>query len=47
MSLVTWQNQAVVPSFTPGPLCTVDGEKIPVEEEKKVHWEAKKETVGR
>jgi len=30
MSLVTWQNQAVIPSFTPGPLCTVDGEKIPV-----------------
>ena len=30
MSLVTWQNQAVIPSFTPGPICTVDGEKIPV-----------------
>jgi hypothetical protein len=31
MLLVTWQNQAVIPSFTPDPLCTVDGENIPVE----------------
>jgi hypothetical protein len=29
MSLVTWPDQAVIPSFTLGPLCTVDGKKIP------------------
>ena len=45
MSLVTWQNQAVILSFTPGPFCTADEEKIPVG--KKVHWEAKKEMAGR
>lgn len=39
MSLVTWQNQAMIPSFAPGHMYGRLGRRS--------HWEAKKEKAGR